>query len=236
MVPPAPVVEEAQEVTVKHIVVPGSEKVFKCKSMNKDSVKELISEFDDLPYSFLKSKELLAKRQEKLDTLIWWYEDLRCANLDTIILMRLESGEGNGLTMDYGKLMERLLKYRELNANDIYSLLIPRAGADLSKFKATVASPVPVLGDASVFFYLFMEYRKTVNPTALIFVSFLHSQHERTSNVQDVCARECVRCETVQVRSCSTRSNQVGLEFGHIVLEIVAHIHSSVTLSSRKPI
>ncbi len=42
------------------------------------------------------------------------------------------------------------------------------------------------------------------------------------SNVQDVCARECVRCATVQVRSCLTRSNQVGLDFGHIVLEIVA--------------
>jgi hypothetical protein len=26
--------------------------VFKCKSMNKDNVNELISEFDDLPYSF----------------------------------------------------------------------------------------------------------------------------------------------------------------------------------------
>jgi predicted mannosyl-3-phosphoglycerate phosphatase (HAD superfamily) len=53
--------------------------------MNKDSVKELISEFDDLPYSFLKSKERLAKRQEKLDTLIWWYEDLRCANVDDML-------------------------------------------------------------------------------------------------------------------------------------------------------
>ncbi len=47
-----------------------------------------------LPYSFVKkfkdnlnaeSKERLAKRQEKLDTLIWWYEDLRCANVDDML-------------------------------------------------------------------------------------------------------------------------------------------------------
>ncbi len=76
---------------------------------------------------------------------------MRCANVDTIIHERLESGEGNSLTLGYGKLMERWLKFRELNANDIYSLLIPRAEADLSKFKATVASPVAVLDDASVF-------------------------------------------------------------------------------------
>ncbi len=95
------------------------------------------------------SKERLAKRQEKLDTLIWWYEDLRCVNVDTIIRERLESGGCNSLTLGYGKLMERLLKFRELNANAIYSLLIPRAEADLSKFKATVASPVAILGDAS---------------------------------------------------------------------------------------
>ena len=265
---------------------PVHTKVFKCKSMNKDNVNELISEFDDLPYSFVKkfkdslnaeSKERLAKRQEKLDTLIWWYEDLRCANVDFIIRERLESGKGNSLTLGYGKLMERLLKFRELNATAIYSLLIPRAEADLSKFKVTVASPVAVLGDASSsmsvavrtlpiiasllaticsakltffhsgnfeaklrdpknvsdvleiayttkasgstspaaslvpyynrreviktfiivtdeeentnatclsgkswnFFDLFMEYRKTVYPAALIFVSFLHSQHEQ---------------------------------------------------------
>ena len=30
-------------------------------------------------------------------------------------------------------------------------MLIPRAEADLSKFKATVASPVAVLGEATVF-------------------------------------------------------------------------------------
>ncbi len=97
------------------------------------------------------SKERLAKRQEKLDTLIWWYEDLRYVNVDHIIRERLESGEGNSLTLGYVKLMERWLKFRELNANDIYSLLIPRIEAVLSKFKASVASPVAVLGDASVF-------------------------------------------------------------------------------------
>ena len=63
----------------------------------------------------MKSKERLAKRQEKLDTLIWWYEDLRYVNVDHIIRERLELGEGNSLTMGYGKLMDRWLKFRELN-------------------------------------------------------------------------------------------------------------------------
>lgn len=179
--------------------------------------------------------------------------------------------------------MERLLTFRELNnsnvfaANSLYSLMIPLAENDLTKFKSTIASPVAVLGDASSsmsvavktstiiasllaaicqakltffnsanfaaplanpknvsdvleiahgtrasgstspaaslvpyydrrecvktfiivtdeeentnatcaqgkswnFFDLFMEYRRSVYPAALIFVSFLHSQHEQ---------------------------------------------------------
>ena len=263
---------------------PVHTKVFKCKSMTSANVNELISEFDDLPYSFVKkfkenlndeSKEKLAKRQEKLDTIIWYYEDLRCASVDAIIRARLEQGEK--IELGYGKLMERLLKFRELNSTSLYSLIIPRAEVDLTKFKATIAAPVAVLGDASSsmsvavrtstiiasllaticqakltffhsanfeaklkdpknvsdvleiayttlasgstspaaslvpyynrkdiiktfiivtdeeentnatcvngkswnFFDLFMEYRKTVYPAALIFVSFLHSQHDQ---------------------------------------------------------
>ena len=185
--------------------------------------------------------------------------------------------------------MERLLKFRELNALNLYSLIIPFAESDLTKFKSTLPSPVAVIGDASSsmsvavktstiiasllaticqakltffnsanfesklkdpkdvkdvleiahstqasgstspaaslipyfnrkeviktliivtdeeentnatcingkswnFFDLFMEYRRTVYPASLIFVSFLHSQHE-TGQMYKMFAREKV--------------------------------------------
>ena len=73
---------------------PPSSKVAKCKNMCAENVNELVSEFEDLPYSLLKkykssltnaSKEKIARRQEKIDTLIWYYEDLRCPSVDNII-------------------------------------------------------------------------------------------------------------------------------------------------------
>jgi hypothetical protein len=134
-------------------------KLAECRSMNKDNVNELIAKFD-LPYSLIKnhkahlndaSKEKLAEKQEKLDTIIWYYEDLSCPRVSDIIRRRLENGEK--IELGYGKLMERLLLFKSLssvnNTASLFSLIVPIAEQQLKNFKSTIASPVAVLGDAS---------------------------------------------------------------------------------------
>jgi hypothetical protein len=136
--------------------------VDKCRDMNASNVNDLIEQFD-IPYSVLKkyvanfndkSKLKIAKKQDKLDTIIWYYEDLSCPAIDDIIRSRLESGEKLGL--GYGKLLERLLMFKDtaggLEAQSklpLFDLIIPIAENDLKKFIATVESPVAVIGDAS---------------------------------------------------------------------------------------
>ncbi|CAF0709851.1 unnamed protein product [Brachionus calyciflorus] len=141
--------------------LPEDSKVERCRNMTADNVNELIKEFD-LPFrmvSHLKkylnaeSKKCLAEKQEKLDSILWYYEDLNCPEVDDIIKARLEKGEK--VELGYGKLMERLLlfkSYRQIVTESkisILSLLIPIAEKNLKNFRSTVASPVAVLGDAS---------------------------------------------------------------------------------------
>lgn len=277
--------------------LPKDSRIAQLHGMTSENVNELVKKYDNIPYSVLKkyknalddqSKEIIANQQEKLDTLIWYYEDLASKKVDDIIRARLEKGEK--IELGYGKLMERLLLFKDINRNknlnkkftkenadssSLYSLLIANAENELKIFKATIRSPVAVLGDASSsmnvairtatiissllaaicsakltffnsnnfqskldpkdvkdvievayttqangstspaaslvpyydkkeviktfiivtdeeentdgitadgkrwrFFDLFMEYRKTVYPASLIFVSFLHSQHD----------------------------------------------------------
>ena len=141
---------------------PKDSLVDKCRNMDATNVNELIEQFD-IPYSVLKkfvgnfndkSKLKIAQKQDKLDTIIWYYEDLSCPAIDDIIRSRLESGEK--LTLGYGKLLERLLMFKD-NANGLqaqkklplFDLIIPIAEQDLKKFIATVEAPVSVIGDAS---------------------------------------------------------------------------------------
>jgi hypothetical protein len=145
--------------------VTGNVKVEKCRQLNAQNVNEILAEFD-LPYSSVKayakslttaSKKSLAEKQEKLDTVLWYYEDLTCPEVDEVIRARLERNEA--ITLPYGKLMERLLMFKSLieakntNPHDydssLFSLIIPQAETQLLKFKSTVPGPVAILGDAS---------------------------------------------------------------------------------------
>lgn len=166
--------------------LPADSKIAKCKKMTKENVNDLVQEYD-LPYSVVKpfkdglnekSKEKIAKNQEKLDTIIWYYEDLACPAVDDIIKCRLEKGDK--LELGYSKLLERLLVFKDLhdnkrgvssssrrstrswtdvssledwdiinNDNSLFNLIIPIAEQRLKNFKANLLAPVAVIGDAS---------------------------------------------------------------------------------------
>ena len=128
---------------------PKDSKLEKCKKISGENVNELVFEFNDLPYSFLKkyakflndkSKLLIAERQEKLEMILWYYEDLNCAGVDEVIRKRLERGDT--LELAYGKLMERLLMFKDLKEkNDslsldtsLFSMIIPIAEERLKRF------------------------------------------------------------------------------------------------------
>ena len=94
---------------------PEETMVARCRDLTNANVNDLIKEFR-IPYSHLKqfkehlndaSKARIATYEEKLDTILWYYEDLQCTGVDDIIAERLKNGEQ--ITLPYGKLMERLL-------------------------------------------------------------------------------------------------------------------------------
>ena len=157
---------------------PAETMVARCRDLTNENVNDLLKEFA-IPYSHLKqfkdqlneaSKARIAEKEDKLDTILWYYEDLQCPSVDEIIRERLHQGEQ--ITLPYGKLMERLLLCRLLregetatsrnrrtrNATDppahpdkakFYPDLLPLAQAQLEKIKLPLESPVAVIGDAS---------------------------------------------------------------------------------------
>eukprot|EP00005_Dracoamoeba_jomungandri_P006866 CAMPEP_0174266390 /NCGR_PEP_ID=MMETSP0439-20130205/30014_1 /TAXON_ID=0 /ORGANISM="Stereomyxa ramosa, Strain Chinc5" /LENGTH=505 /DNA_ID=CAMNT_0015353317 /DNA_START=29 /DNA_END=1546 /DNA_ORIENTATION=+ len=110
-----------------------------------------------MPYSFIRrqfdSPSTLANtlknciaRYESINTLIWYYEDLHTPKLDKLIMERL--GGGETLDFSYGKLMERLLCFKE-RGSTIFKELKPIAEDALSKLSLPLQPPIVVIGDAS---------------------------------------------------------------------------------------
>jgi hypothetical protein len=108
-----------------------------------------------IPYSYLRvhikplpheAKPLIAK-YTPLETLMWYHEELNHPQVNQIIKQRLESKEEK-LNLTYGKLMERLLYFKKIDA-PFYELLIPLAEEKLNKISLELEPPVVVLGDAS---------------------------------------------------------------------------------------
>jgi len=100
-----------------------------------------------------------------LETLLWFYEELKeptgtesgagavngnggeTESLDFVIKDKIAARAGP-INMGYGKLMERLLKFRKLKA-PFYQQLIPIAEEKLKLLKIPLEPPVVCLGDAS---------------------------------------------------------------------------------------
>jgi hypothetical protein len=157
---------------------PPESMVARCRTLTHRNVNTLLKEFK-IPYSHLKqfkdcldneSKARIAASEEKLDTILWYYEDLACKEVDDIIQERIR--DGDPITLPYGKLMERLLLFRLLREPDtegsddgadeshtdpsktsddakFYPDLLPIAETKLEKIKLPLESPVAVLADAS---------------------------------------------------------------------------------------
>ncbi|XP_046353942.2 uncharacterized protein LOC124133554 [Haliotis rufescens] len=154
---------------------PEGSMVDRCCDITEANVNDLIKEYD-VPYTHVKkhqskltksSKARLAAYEPKLDTVLWWYEDLQCLEVDKIITERLEAGENVNLAN--GKLLERLLTLKILSKNNPTSYfctmartwvsnytkvsflpkLIPLAETRLTSIKLPLESPIVVMGDAS---------------------------------------------------------------------------------------
>ncbi|KAK0048370.1 hypothetical protein Bpfe_022157 [Biomphalaria pfeifferi] len=145
-----------------------------CQTLSEENVNDLIQIWE-IPYSVLKkykdklnpeSKRRIAEYEPKLDTILWWYEDLRCTEVDEVISKRLESGEE--VNLPNGKLLERLLTIfllrnphldnclnnsvelvREPEIENFLDRLIDVTEPRLTSLRVNLESPIVIIGDAS---------------------------------------------------------------------------------------
>ncbi|PAA52079.1 hypothetical protein BOX15_Mlig025882g1 [Macrostomum lignano] len=94
------------------------------------------------------TKARVVRNDDRVDRGIWWYEDVKCPEVDAAIEERLRNGEK--VTLTYGKLMERLLLFSGMSpVPSFYPMLIPVAEHKLQETTLNLESPVVVIGDAS---------------------------------------------------------------------------------------
>ncbi|KAK7101600.1 uncharacterized protein [Littorina saxatilis] len=148
---------------------PDGSMVNRCRNLTAENVNSLVKEYD-IPYSHLKqlkdslteeAKVRIAEYEDKLDTVLWYYEDLQCKAVDDVITQRLAANEPVNLAS--GKLLERLLTLKMIRENitrysrnagptdkacflpSLISLAEPR----LTSIKLPLESPIVVIGDKS---------------------------------------------------------------------------------------
>ncbi|KAH3760854.1 Serine/arginine repetitive matrix protein 2 [Pelomyxa schiedti] len=124
-----------------------------CQNLSIHTVTDVCSRFP-VPYSYLRlqvkpipdeAKAFIA-RYMQLDQLIWYHEELATPEVNRILLERLQAGEIPDL--GYGKLMERLLYFRTVNA-PFTDYLLPIAERRLKEIRLVLEPPVVCAGDAS---------------------------------------------------------------------------------------
>ena len=124
-----------------------------CPAATDAQMPEVASSWE-LPYVYLRTRVKspsdalrgAVARYETLDTLLWYYEELRCAAVDQAIARRLDAGEASRLGC--GKLMERVMVFRDKKA-PFWEKLLPLVDRQLARMKLPLDPPVVVLGDAS---------------------------------------------------------------------------------------
>jgi len=133
---------------------PEDSLVVQAQKLTPETAEDLVVQYK-FPYSYLrkhlqtmstKVKAHVAS-YEKLDTLIWYYEELgNSAGVDAVITQRLDAGEEPKFS--YGKLMERLL-YFKMHGISFFHKLVPIAQKRLKDVFLPLEPPVVVMGDAS---------------------------------------------------------------------------------------
>lgn len=132
---------------------PAESMVSACETLSAETVLEVVKQHSP-PYTYLrKNKDILSPEvlahvasYTPLETLIWWYEELRSHEVDIIIQDKLQAGEE--LKMGYGKLMERLLTFKSMGA-PFLPAMVKTAEAKLANFRLPLEPPVVCFGDAS---------------------------------------------------------------------------------------
>ncbi|XP_060085365.1 uncharacterized protein LOC132564751 [Ylistrum balloti] len=156
---------------------PEDTMTYRCQHLTADNINEVIKEFP-IPYSLAKqhksnltseSKARIAANEPKLDTIIWYYEDIGrdCAEVDKIVDDRMK--RGNEVNLQLGKMMDRLLMlkmYRENIPTTTYygqkierkldenkapfmQQLVSFGNKRLKEVSLSLEAPIVVSGDAS---------------------------------------------------------------------------------------
>ncbi|OWF42654.1 Serine/arginine repetitive matrix protein 2 [Mizuhopecten yessoensis] len=142
--------------------------VHTCEDLNEKNINDKLKTCD-IPYAHsrkfkkylnVESKIKIATSEPRLDTVLWYYEDIECRQVDEIIMQRLDTGDTSDLPI--GKMMDRLITLKELargfrcgrRATGKYKIpfmktLLSLAESKLQNVKLKLDSPVVVLGDRS---------------------------------------------------------------------------------------
>jgi hypothetical protein len=86
-------------------------------------------------------------KYETIDCLIWWHHELSSKDINQEIVDRLVNGQEPSFS--FGKLMERLLYFKEKGYPKIVKALMPCADKKMKSFNCPIDGKVLVLGDAS---------------------------------------------------------------------------------------
>eukprot|EP01060_Flectonema_neradi_P005572 TRINITY_DN1370_c2_g2_i3.p1 TRINITY_DN1370_c2_g2~~TRINITY_DN1370_c2_g2_i3.p1 ORF type:complete len:886 (+),score=214.94 TRINITY_DN1370_c2_g2_i3:48-2660(+) len=81
-----------------------------------------------------------------VSTLIWWYEDMNCPDVDNVLINKMSKGQTPNF--GYGKMMERLMHMHSKNSS-VFEHLVPVAENSLKEYTLPLRSPIAVLGDCS---------------------------------------------------------------------------------------
>jgi len=138
---------------------PAGTRAHHCASAmsDKEGLSKLMALVPDVPYQFLRQKfdretlssdplikAKIAEEAESVDVLLWYWEELECADVDATIIERLKKGEIPSLGV--GKLMERLMA---ISSKPVTNALMPVVERKLSDLRALLTPPVHVSGDSS---------------------------------------------------------------------------------------
>lgn len=132
-------------------IEPEGSIIYAANRLNQD-FNRWYGEFN-FPYSWIRLQKLNLSNNDKVQIVekeglkigLWWYNELRCPEVDTVIKNKFEKGETCKLS--YGSMVKLLSTLNE--EHELYDILIRKIEESLKFYKMTIDSPVVVLGDAS---------------------------------------------------------------------------------------